>query len=162
MRYWRRSPQVRNGRTQTGLAQPDSSQILALRQMVRAGNVTLASAEGREILLPNEAATLLGEILENMLAGKAVAVVGEDPEVDTEVAAELLDVPVPFLCQLLQAGEIPYHSRGERRLLALRDVLAHKAKRDRERHEAIGRMARMELEAGTYDTVLIPEGAEER
>jgi calcineurin-like phosphoesterase family protein len=35
------------------------------------------------------------------------------------------------------------------------------ALRDSARHEAINNMARMELEAGTYDTVVLPDGAED-
>lgn len=35
------------------------------------------------------------------------------------------------------------------------------ALRDAARHDAINNMARMELEAGTYNTVVLPDGAED-
>ncbi len=48
------------------------------------------------------------------------------------------------------------------RRVYLGDLLAFKYKRDRARHEATKRMARMEVAEGTYDIVILPEGAEER
>lgn len=141
---------------------PDPQQISALARMARGGRVSLMDREGHGIPLPEEAAGLLGEILENMATGKSVAVVGQDREVTADEAARLLDVPLPFLSGLVKDRELRYHLSGNERLFWFGDVLALKRKRDIERHEAIGRMALMELEAGTYDRVLLPEGEDER
>jgi hypothetical protein len=51
---------------------------------------------------------------------------------------------------------------GSHRRVYLKDLLAYQKRRDAERHDPINRMARMELEAGTYDKVVLPKGAEER
>ena len=51
---------------------------------------------------------------------------------------------------------------GSHRRVYLKDLLTYKKRRDEGRHDAIVRMARMEMEAGTYDKVILPEGAEER
>ena len=40
-------------------------------------------------------------------------------------------------------------------------VLDYKRRRDTARHEAINNMARAEMEAGTYDKIVLPEGAED-
>jgi len=40
-------------------------------------------------------------------------------------------------------------------------LLEYKKRRDAARHEAIDNMARSEMEAGTYDKVVLPEGAED-
>ena len=77
-------------------------------------------------------------------------------------AANLLGVSRPFMVRLLEEGELPFHMVGSHRRVYLKDLLAYQKHRDAERHGAINRMARMELEAGTYDTVVLPEGAEER
>jgi hypothetical protein len=39
--------------------------------------------------------------------------------------------------------------------------LDYKRRRDSARHNAINDMARAEMEAGTYDKVVLPEGAED-
>jgi hypothetical protein len=66
------------------------------------------------------------------------------------------------MVRLLEEGELPFHMIGSHRRVYLKDLLAYQKRRDAERHDAINRMARMELEAGTYDKVVLPEGAEER
>jgi len=50
---------------------------------------------------------------------------------------------------------------GSHRRIYLRDLLAYKKERDAARHEAINRIAKTEMEAGTYDKVVLPEGAED-
>jgi len=50
---------------------------------------------------------------------------------------------------------------GSHRRIYLRDLLDYQRRRDAARHEAIDDMARTEMEAGTYDRVLLPEGAED-
>ena len=50
---------------------------------------------------------------------------------------------------------------GSHRRIYLRDLLEYKRQRDAARHDAINNMARVEMEAGTYDTVVLPEGAED-
>jgi hypothetical protein len=50
---------------------------------------------------------------------------------------------------------------GRHRRIYLRDLLDYKRRRDAARHEAINNMARSEMEAGTYDKVILPDGAEE-
>ena len=42
------------------------------------------------------------------------------------------------------------------------DLVAYRKRCDEQRHHAIDRMARMEMAAGTYDKVVLPEVTEER
>ena len=97
-----------------------------------------------------------------MQAGKAVSIVPEHQQLTSQRAANLLGVSRPFMVRLLEEGELPFHMIGSHRRVYLKDLLAYQKRRDAERHDAINRMARMELEAGTYDKVVLPEGAEER
>ena len=87
--------------------------------------------------------------------------VPQDTQVSVQQAVEILGMPRPFLLRLLDGGEIPFRRPGAARKLALRDLLEYKRRRDRERHEAINRMARMEWEAGTYTKIALPDGAQE-
>ena len=64
----------------------------------------------------------------------------------------------PYLIQLLDAGEMPYHLVGKHRRIALRDVLAYRKRRGEARRAALDMMARDAFEAGLYDNVTIPEG----
>ena len=123
----------------------------------------MAGEKGRKLPLPGVVAGLLDEILKNMRAGKAVSIVPEHQQLATQrAAANLLGVSRPFLVRLLEEGKLPFHMTGSHRRVYLKDLLAYKTRRDKERHDSNVRMARMAMEAGMYDRVVLPEGAEER
>lgn len=139
-----------------------TADLRALRQLVQKGSVKLIGKSGQVVPVPASVLALLAEITRNMEAGKSVSVVAEHHELTTQRAANILGVSRPFFVQLLEEGKLPFHKTGSHRRVYLGDLLAFKDKRDRARHESIKRMARMEVAAGTYDTVILPEGAEER
>lgn len=145
-----------------GLSSKEGHQIRAIRQLVQEGTVNVIGEKGRRVPLPRVVVGLLDEILKNMEAGKGVSIVPEHQQLTTQRAANLLGVSRPFMVRLLDEGKLPHHMVGSHRRVYLKDLLKYKAKRDKERHDAIVRMARMEVEAGTYDRVVLPEGAEER
>lgn len=150
------------GDTPIGVSSKEHAQIRALRQLVQEGSVKIVGAKGRRAELPSAVAGLLDEILKNMQAGKAVSIVPDHRQLTTQRAANLLGVSRPFMVRLLEEGQLTFHMVGSHRRVYLKDLLAYKKRRDEERHDSINRMARMELEAGTYDKVVLPEGAEER
>lgn len=78
-------------------------------------------------------------------------------DLTTQQAAELLGVSQPFFIKLLESGKLPHHLTGEHRRVYLKDLLAYKQHRDRERHEALNRMAQEAERLGLYDRVLLPE-----
>ena len=96
-----------------------------------------------------------------MQAGKAISIVPEHQQLTTQRAANILGVSRPFLVRLVENGDIPFHMVGSHRRIYLRDLLDYKRRRDAARHEAIDNMARTEMESGTYDKVVLPEGAED-
>jgi len=145
-----------------GQSSKEGNQIRAIRQLVQEGTVNVIGEKGRRVPLPRVVVGLLDEILKNMQAGKAVSIVPEHQQLTTQRAANLLGVSRPFIVRLLDEGKLPHHLVGSHRRVYLKDLLKYKATRDKERHDAIVRMARMEMEAGTYDKVVLPEGAEER
>jgi excisionase family DNA binding protein len=147
---------------QSGVSANAVAQIRTLRQMVQEGSVKVVGAKGRKAELPGAVAGLLDEILKNMQAGKAVSIVAEHQPLTTQRAANYLGVSRPFMVRLLEEGKLPFHMVGSHRRIYLKHVLAYQKRRDKERHDAINRMARMELAEGTYDKVVLPEGAEER
>jgi excisionase family DNA binding protein len=145
-----------------GVSNKEHANIRALRQLVQEGSVKIVGATGRRAELPRAVAGLLDEILKNMQAGKSVSVVSDHQQLTIQRAANLLGVSRPFMVRLLEEGELTFHMAGSHRRVYLKDLLAYKKRRDEERHDSINRMARMELEAGTYDKVVLAEGTEER
>ena len=143
------------------IPQTEEEQIAAIRRLVQEGAAKLAGPDGRQIELPDTVQDLLLKILKSLQAGKAVSIVAEHQELTTQRAANILGVSRPFLVRLLEEGHIPFHMVGSHRRIYLRDLLAYKHRRDSARHEAVDRLAKAELEAGTYDKVFLPEGAEE-
>ena len=136
-------------------------QIRELRRLVQSGGAKLVGPDGHQIPLPEPVHDLLRMILKNLQAGKAISIVPEHQQLTTQRAANILGVSRPFLVGLVEKGEIPFHMVGSHRRIYLRDLLDYKRRRDSARHEAINNIARAEMEAGTYDKVVLPEGAED-
>lgn len=139
----------------------DSGQLRTLRRLVQRGSAKLVAKNGESVEIPAAVRTLLAEIARNMEAGKAVSVVAENHELTTQRAANILGVSRPFLVRLLEEGKLPFHLTGSHRRVYLIDLLTYKSKRDRARHQAIKELALDDIEAGTYDTVILPEGAQD-
>lgn len=136
-------------------------QIRNLRRLMQQGGAKLVGPDGQQIAIPEPVHALLLMILKNLQAGNAISIVPEHQQLTTQRAANILGVSRPFLVALVEAGDIPFHMVGSHRRVYLRDLLDYKRRRDAARHQAIDSMARAEMEAGTYDKVILPDGAEE-
>jgi len=147
----------------TPLSNPngDPGQLRTLRLLAQRGSAKLVGKGGESVEIPATVRTLLAEIARNMEAGKTVSVVAENHELTTQRAANILGVSRPFLVRLLEESKVPFHRVGSHRRVYLVDLLRFKSKRDRARHDAIKGLALDEVEAGTYDTVILPEGAQD-
>ena len=75
-----------------------------------------------------------------------------DPLLTAQEAAEILNVPVAFLMRLLDESAIPATQQGPDRRFALPDVLAYKARRDRERLAALDGITRLSEACGEYES----------
>jgi len=89
--------------------------------------------------LPAGAVALLMDILRAMAAGQGVTIIPESAELTTVEAAGLLNVSRPFLIKMLEDGVIPHRKVGKHRRVRLEDVMAYKARDDRERETAAAR-----------------------
>jgi excisionase family DNA binding protein len=143
------------------IPETQEGQIRDLRRLIQKGGAKLVGPDGRQIAIPEPVHDLLLMILENLQTGKAISIVPEHQQLTTQRAANILGVSRPFLVRLVENGDIPFHMVGSHRRIYLRDLLDYKRRRDAARHEAINNMARTEMEAGTYDKVVLPEGAED-
>lgn len=139
----------------------DANQFRALRRLLQSSTAKLVGKGGESVTIPASVRALLTEIARNMEAGKAVSIVSGHQELTTQRAANILGVSRPFLVRLLEDGNLAFHKVGSHRRVYLSDLLEFKAKRDRARHDAVKRLAREDVVAGTYDFVLLPDGAQD-
>ncbi len=113
---------------------------------------TLALAlEGGEVqtatLAPALTASLL-EVLRLVSSGRGFRMTPAEAELTTQQAADLLNVSRPFLAKLLEEGEIPFARTDRHRRVRANDLFAYKGKRDASRSEALGDLARIDVEEG--------------
>jgi excisionase family DNA binding protein len=139
----------------------DANHFRALRRLAQSSSAKIVGKRGETVAIPPAVRTLLAEIARNMEVGKAVSVVAEHHELTTQRAANILGVSRPFLVRMLEEGKLAFHMVGTHRRLYLSDLLEYKAERDRARHDAIKSLAQEDVAAGTYDTVILPEGAQD-
>ncbi len=104
--------------------------------------IHVANAGGEDIVeLPATAAELLLEILDDMAAGSAVAVLRTDAELTTQQAANFLNVSRPFLVGLLEAGTVPFRKVGTHRRVRFEDLRRYKDATDDARRGALDELA---------------------
>lgn len=73
--------------------------------------------------------------------GKAISRVPMHAELTTQALAEALNLSHPFLVQLLERGEIPFHKIGTQRRVRHHNVIASKERIDSERSKALDALA---------------------
>ena len=91
--------------------------------------------------LPVRLAEVLGGLLEDLAAGRAVQVMTMEEEIGTQQAAELLNVSRPYLVKLVESGALPHRKVGPRRRLYLEDVLTYRAGLEAQRQAALQALA---------------------
>lgn len=117
----------------------------------RKGSLTLKVREAgkdQPLELPSGAVALLMEILEAMAAGRGLTLIPENAELTSVQAADLLNVSRPFLIKLLEDNALPHRKVGKHRRIHVEDVMAYKAKIDRDREAILDQLAREGLEQG--------------
>jgi len=87
--------------------------------------------------LPVRLAEVLGGLLQDLSAGRAVQVITLEEEIGTQQAAELLNVSRPYLVKLVESGTLPHRKVGPRRRLYLQDVLTYRAGLDTQRQTTL-------------------------
>jgi excisionase family DNA binding protein len=128
-----------------GAAAEQLARILAARKAKpsRASSLPrLVGPAGEQIALPEPMFHLLARIAEVLASGDAVTIVPVGQELTTQQAADLLNVSRQYLVRLIEAKELACtRTGGKHRRLRIEDVIAFKAKRDREREDGLDDLA---------------------
>ena len=95
----------------------------------------------RTLSVPTSALRLLLEALTEIGQGNAVSIVSMHAELTTQETADVLNVSRPFVVQLLERGEIPFHKIGTHRRVRYRDVIDYKNRIDEQRRKALAELA---------------------
>jgi hypothetical protein len=88
------------------------------------------SGEHQVVRLPANAANLLEAVLDQLLQGERVAVLGEDRELSPNDAADILGISRPLVVHRMDIGDLPFRYVGKHRRAKLRDVLTLKTRID--------------------------------
>lgn len=105
-----------------------------------------AKDHAHQIELPTSALRLLVDVLAELADGNAVKVVPIHAELTTQEAADLLNVSRPHLVKLLESGELPYHKTGKHRRVRFDQLMAYKARRDKDSEAAMAELVKQAQE----------------
>ena len=103
----------------------------------------LVAPDGSEVEIPPSAFAALRAVVRDMAQGLTITLIPHDKELTTKEAADILGVSRPFLVQLLDRGEIPYHRVGTHRRLRVEDVLGYRELRARRRREQLRKLTEL-------------------
>lgn len=91
--------------------------------------------------LPARAVTLIFRVLEAMGERTPISLIPHEAELSTQQAADYLNVSRPYLCGLLDKGEIRHRMVGRHRRVRFADLLDYEQKSRKDRQAAIDEMA---------------------
>jgi len=87
-------------------------------------------------------------VLTEIAQGEAESIVPIRAELTRQEAADVLNVSRPFLVQLLEKGDIPFHKTGKHHRVRYQDVIAYKERIDMQRREVLGELAAQAQDLG--------------
>lgn len=139
----------------------ESDEIQELYKLFLSEKAPALVGPNREsIPLPESIYSILRQVLGYLRQGKGVSVIPVMQELTTQQAANLLGVSRPFLIEILNRGEIPFHKTGTHRRIYRKDVMDYQGRRDMGRKRILAEIARRAVAEGDYDQMCVPDEGE--
>jgi excisionase family DNA binding protein len=91
--------------------------------------------------LPKSATRLIQHLLLEMANGNAVTLIPIHAELTTQEAADILGVSRPYLCKLIDSGEIPHRPVGTHRRVRFTDLQDYRNRFEERRQNAMQELA---------------------
>lgn len=104
---------------------------------VEAQYALVGAAEHDRVEVPAELHQVLVQVVDALMAGRAVTITPRDLTMTTQQAADYLGLSRPTVVKLIDTGEIPAERIDARRRVKLTDVTAYRDRRRRERYDAL-------------------------
>ncbi|MEO3416102.1 helix-turn-helix domain-containing protein [Roseovarius sp. CAU 1744] len=109
-------------------------------------SLALDSGEMQTVTLAPALTASLLEVLRLVSSGRGFRMIPVEAELTTQQAADLLNVSRPFLVNLLEKGDVPFTKTGRHRRVRADDLFAYKERRDAQRSDALGDLAKADAE----------------
>lgn len=122
---------------------PSQEDTVTAKNLGRLANtITFRSSDGTEtIKVPPSFLKLFRKLVGIVSQGKPFALLPVDQELTTQQAADILNVSRPYVCRLVELGEIPCNKVGRYRRIRYGDVIDYKNKQNRISEAALQAMA---------------------
>ncbi|WP_025740452.1 helix-turn-helix domain-containing protein [Salinivibrio socompensis] len=109
-------------------------------------NVVDKSGKTHEVTIPSSALNMMIEVLTQLGHGNSVSITPIHAELTTQEGADMLNMSRPTFIKLLDANEIPYSRKGNRRKVAYADLMAYKNRLEEKRLAALAELSALDQE----------------
>lgn len=117
--------------------------------------IKIESPDGKEhsLLVPRSAYQLFVDALIQISQRKSATLIPVERELTTQQAANILNVSRPYLIELLEKGEIPYHMVGSHRRILAEDLATYQNKTNLQSDRALDELTALTEKLGLYDNL---------
>lgn len=135
-------------------AAADKAALTRLRELMTRGDacdLRLVSADGEAVELPAPVLHILRQIVEALARDRIVQVTSMNRNLTLHEAAELLNVRVNAVEQLIGEGQLPCAVIHHRRTIPYDALMKYKAEADARGHAVLDELTQLSQEFGLYD-----------
>jgi excisionase family DNA binding protein len=129
------------------LSSSDRAKARDILARLREGGDLVVAGEGRDVAVPEPIARDVVTLLEAYADGRTPVVAAADDEVGTQEAALILNLSRPTVVKFMDEGRIPFRKPGKHRRVRMSDLVAFKARLERDRAAALQRLTSLGQEA---------------
>lgn len=134
--------------TEAAIARKAAQRLEGVAKANQDITIHVEGAANIAVPLPAKAVSLLVTLLEAMAEGKAVSIIPHETELTTKQAADFLNVSRPFMCKLIDEGELPARMVNRHRRVKFSDLAAFEQASKLERKKALADLADLTRELG--------------